>query len=384
MNNLTFRNSIRINMPETNSSSCHSITIFGKPDTNIDYLKDYIKTTKNPDDTLIIPGDNHFDRNNKDVSDVMGKIQYACTGVFDCWTSQVTDQKRKDMLEKVLKDYLAIDYIEYHWDNVEKIDEWADKNPDSLYSECPFVIYNMSPNELDHDSFDVHLEIYENEDTLRDFIFSSNSVAACGEIGVTAPSELYPALRDFGSSLVLRCKVNNRSIFFDKDSVEDSIDFFDLDLFPKFPFVCEGDIFSLENSYPLWYDFDLIHMGKDNYIKNDHNYNIIRNLNIKKSDPLYNILLGTYLTKDNKGRWNMCAGETKNPLDMSPILLRESIKYPFPIYFLEVGWLMDKDNISTLLKNGLSSSLFPNNPNIQVIKIIPEIIIKGKEIHEGI
>ena len=112
-----FKHSVRLCMPETNSSSCHSITIFGSPDAKKgDLPKYWFKTTNAPDDTLVIHGGESFGRENRDITCVEEKIQYACTGVWWGYTGELISERRKEMLEKVLKDYLGISFIEYAWD----------------------------------------------------------------------------------------------------------------------------------------------------------------------------------------------------------------------------------------------------------------------------
>lgn len=213
----------RKNIPETNSSSTHCLTIFSGEirDSSINpHLSDDRKT-------LIIDGGMEFGRSKADYNDTYTKLQYASYNIL-------SHPKRKVMFEKVVKDFLGIDNIIYNWYDSERVEMWAEQNPDITFDQCPFV-KDSSGNELpeenmiDHES--THLveeQIFENETTLKDFLFSPNSWLFCGECNTTQPSDIFPSLAETGEGLILSLVPDNM-VLYGNDSV-------DIEILSNFPY----------------------------------------------------------------------------------------------------------------------------------------------------
>lgn len=202
----------RVNMPETNSSSSHCLTIF--KGTGIDDSLREILKEEDGKRILVIPGEGEFGRGDEDYNDTKSKLQYATYQILD---PEFSD--RKAMFEKVVKDFLGVDEIVYNWYDEWEVDKWMEQNPHSTFSECPLV-YNESgarldsENTVDHESVDlIEEQIFETEDTLRDFLFSPNSWLFCGECNVTEPKEKFPKLAEEDPGLYLSLIPDNFMLY---------------------------------------------------------------------------------------------------------------------------------------------------------------------------
>lgn len=201
-------------MPETNSSSSHTLTIYGE---NMLRREEILKIPGliSPDGkTITIPGgnDEDFGRYSQDFNDVVSKLQYVTASLSYY-------PERKVIIEKVLKDYLGVENVVYDWYDDAAVESWCDQNPNKDLRDCP-LIYREDGSELpmenivDHESmYLVDDHICESEETLRDFLFSPNSWIFAGECDVTEPGDKFPSLRE-----------NEGGVFFTLDPREKNAD----------------------------------------------------------------------------------------------------------------------------------------------------------------
>ena len=131
-------------MPETNSSSSHAV-IIGRGN----LVKDSLKID---DDGIIrIPGNVSFGWDLEIFKDPLSKIQYAA-GLLGRGSS-----KRLNLLKSVIKNYTGAKDVEFCWG------------------------YNSGDYpEVDHQSSDLFFEVWESPATLKDFIFSEDSMIITG------------------------------------------------------------------------------------------------------------------------------------------------------------------------------------------------------------
>lgn len=151
----------RIGLPETNSSSSHSVSISmkgnlikpGDPEFNID-IRDGI---------LYIPGDVDFGWDYFKYNTPLEKLQYVC-GIF-CG-SEYENKKNIFKLKKILKEIFGVKDVVFEWRQkyYQELKDGAD----------PEEIYYASP-QIDHNSSDIFEEIIENTEVIKNFILSRNS-----------------------------------------------------------------------------------------------------------------------------------------------------------------------------------------------------------------
>lgn len=170
---------IRFKMPETNSSSSHSIAIYSDDDPNLP--KSTLKLGAKG--SVTIP--DHRDDFGQDwsfINDPAVKATYtisAILGMFDCRSNSY--KVYKNMFEKVIKDYTGANDVKYGWVDYTKKD--IDKQ-----------FRNNFPR-IDHQSLgDAFDFICFSEDSMRDFIFGNQSYVVIGSESYTPISVLrkYP------------------------------------------------------------------------------------------------------------------------------------------------------------------------------------------------
>ena len=139
-----FLEKLREDMPETNSSSSHAVVIGKGNRSGKDLFVD-------KDGVVRIPGNVDFGWEVDTITDPLTKIQYAI-GLL----GGKNKLKKLKLLTDVIKEYTGAKEIIFDW---------------SSASEYPSV---------DHQSTDLELEIWESASTLKDFIFSEDSVLYTG------------------------------------------------------------------------------------------------------------------------------------------------------------------------------------------------------------
>jgi len=171
----------RIGMPETNSSSSHSVSISMNPESLVaPGDKDWdIEITE--DGILKIPGGTSFGWEYFKTNSILTKLQYLC-GIY-CYDIK-TDHGKKSItrLKKILKRIFGVRDVEFLW-----ITEFSkrlkeEEDPDEAY---------YDPPEIDHNSHDIFEEITENENVIRAFLLSRDSWLYGGNDNSDAPNGFY-------------------------------------------------------------------------------------------------------------------------------------------------------------------------------------------------
>jgi len=169
----------RIGLPETNSSSSHSVSISmkgnlikpGDPEFNIDIR----------DEILYIPGDIDFGWNYFKYNTPLEKLQYVC-GIFCGSIEDENNKKNIFKLKKILKKIFEVKDVVFEWrqEYYQKIS--SGKNPDDVYYASPGI---------DHNSSDIFEEITENTETIKNFILSRDSWLFGGNDNTDYPPTSY-------------------------------------------------------------------------------------------------------------------------------------------------------------------------------------------------
>lgn len=160
---------VRENLPETNSSSSHSVAI--RMDNQV-WCKDPLPVA--PDGYLYVKGED-FGREWDEFHGPLPKIQYAAALV----AGSFEDLSR---LEKVICSFTGIKGVIWTW-----IPEWYES----------LIKYSSNPEELrwrladdergfpevDHESRDLYLDIFESDETLKTFIFDLGTTLYLGADG---------------------------------------------------------------------------------------------------------------------------------------------------------------------------------------------------------
>lgn len=167
------------NLPETNSSSSHSVVICTDPK--------YMITKDNPlynlqvqdDGTLFIPKRyDNFGWEYEKYNDPLEKIWYICGILFGNYCN---NHKLRKLFETVLMKFTGATNIKYEWLEERK------KNPidtDPEYGDCGYP-------EIDHNSSDIFPEIVESGESIKDFIFNTRSWLYLGNDNSDSPAGFY-------------------------------------------------------------------------------------------------------------------------------------------------------------------------------------------------
>jgi len=171
----------RIGMPETNSSSSHSVSISMEP-TNLVSPgdKDWdIEITE--DGILKIPGGKDFGWDYFKTNSILVKLQYLC-GIY-C-DDIISDRGKKKIvrLKKILKRIFGVRDVEFLWITKFSEDLKTVENQEDAYYNCPTI---------DHNSHDIFEEITENERVIRAFLLSRDSWLYGGNDNSDSPEGFY-------------------------------------------------------------------------------------------------------------------------------------------------------------------------------------------------
>ena len=314
-------------MPETNSSSSHTLTIYGDAMLKKDEIIVESGLVSGDGKILTIPGgnDEDFGRSQGDFNDITRKLQYATAGID-------YNPERKIMLEKVLKDYLGIEEVIYDWYDEDAVENWSEKNPDKMFSECPLVHRKDGtllpcPNYVDHESTDlIENSIYESEDSLRDFLFSENSWIFSGECEVTTPGEKFPNLRI----------EKGDGVYFILDPEEKNADptktigKIEINLFPNFPYDISIPIdisknINFRDTHP-W--IQIAYRDSDNNWCNSEDFEKLATLWLERNDK----------TKQLEIKWGNIPKEKQDVRIYVPNITTETFKYPYKLKFVDINY----------------------------------------------
>lgn len=355
MENRLFRHCVRRNMPETNSSSSHSITIFGgNIDIGIKELQKYLSLDKK---ILRIPGGGEYGRNNEDFNNAVDRLRYAAAGIWDNYDSVTINNKtRYNKLLSVLSKTMGVSSVEPMWDDEAKVDNWYEDHPDSE-EKNPYVKYNSCPNVVDHESMDKMTEIFEDETTLRDFIFSPNSWVCCGECDVTPPTDLYPKSKEFDGNFVLSIIPDNKLIY------SNIIQRFDIPFLSTYPYlrniICKLSIYTVRSYWSSFYDLD---KEEDKELaKSRETY--FRYLNAFKDTigeiGVQNLSCLRLIHKPDQEKLYLTIVSSDVDQEINsyvPILTSESFIYPFRIFFIPNSLFFNEDKLFSNMWGGVSSA----------------------------
>lgn len=162
------------NLPETNSSSSHSVVIC----TDKTSLLDPNDNPLNMDDNgvITVPCYESFGWEWERTNSPMTKLQYLCGLLWD----RDNPKKIKRLINVVLN-FTGANKILFEWAENKKRDT-SDLEDDYNNDGAP---------EIDHNSRDIVYEIAESNETIKDFIFNNNSWLFLGNDNSESPNGFY-------------------------------------------------------------------------------------------------------------------------------------------------------------------------------------------------
>lgn len=174
----------RDGLPETNSSSSHSVVIDMSnyfPDSEV------ISLPMDENNNIHIPGNVNFGWEWEKYNDALTKIQYVCGIICD------RNSKKVKQLKEIVKSFTGANDVIFDWEADYKKRIEAGEKPDDIWKAVP---------EIDHNSSDIFCEIIENKDTLKNFIFNPNSWLFLGNDNGGDSEQFFKiANRDTGNDL---------------------------------------------------------------------------------------------------------------------------------------------------------------------------------------
>ncbi len=157
---------IRKGVFETNSSSCHSITIEGKSG-----VYDDIPTVEKDGSIFIRSGEFGWEIENYD--DFGSKASYIAVYIRDWVRDEVKKSAFKEIFENIIIETTGCDRVEYEnffWDQEETTYEHNGKIEKYMSSLGEGYIDHQSVESSDYDY------LFEDIDKLKNFLFNSNSI----------------------------------------------------------------------------------------------------------------------------------------------------------------------------------------------------------------
>lgn len=165
----------RMSMPETNSSSSHSVVISTNRNL-IDKNGSNFDIPWKPGNILFVPcRDEDFGWESDSFNNPLDKLQYVCGIIFKY---REDNSKLITLLTESLKEFTGADDVMYEW--VEKAREHMN---DEEYGEDDFFNYYPDAPDIDHNSSDIFSEIIESKRSIIDFIFNDKSWLFLGSDG---------------------------------------------------------------------------------------------------------------------------------------------------------------------------------------------------------
>ena len=159
---------IREDLPETNSSSSHSVVISMKSEENLDMSKWGLNIDENTQ-ILYIPTFFGFGREFFCSNSTLVKLQYlSCYFIRGPLEKKVFISKQIYKFKEVLKDILGIKRVVFE----EAIDFWKRLNEGNIDEEV--IGYYEFPT-IDWQSLDLKSEILESKETIKNFLLNPNS-----------------------------------------------------------------------------------------------------------------------------------------------------------------------------------------------------------------
>ena len=171
---------IRQDLPETNSSSSHSVVINSR---SIDMSRpgDEVWNLKIDENGIIrIPGNVNFGWEWERHNDVLSKVQYVA-GIF---SKGDQPQKKLARLASIIKGWTGAKSVIFEWVHL-----YNQVNPD--YEDADSYYYNPEAPEIDHNSSDIFREIIQSDESIKNFIFNKKSWLFLGNDNDSEPSGYY-------------------------------------------------------------------------------------------------------------------------------------------------------------------------------------------------
>lgn len=165
---------IRKNLPETNSSSSHSVVICVDPNSLVDTLP------IDSEGVIHIPRRSEsFGWEFEKYNDPMTKLQYVC-GII--WKYK-SDRKKVKLLKEIVLRYTGAKDIVFDWEE--------NRSDTDIVEEDEDYYWNSGAPEIDHNSSDIFPEIMESAKSIKNFIFNSRSWLYLGNDNSDAPKGFY-------------------------------------------------------------------------------------------------------------------------------------------------------------------------------------------------
>lgn len=167
---------IRKNLPETNSSSSHSVVICVDPSSLTDTLP------MDSEGVIHVPERyNSFGWEYEKYNDPMTKLQYVC-GII--WKYK-SNRKKVKLLKEIVLGYTGAKNLVFDWEE-DKTGNFIEED-----EEVEDYFWNSGAPEIDHNSSDIFPEIMESAKSIKNFIFNSRSWLYLGNDNSNAPEGFY-------------------------------------------------------------------------------------------------------------------------------------------------------------------------------------------------
>lgn len=164
---------IRANLPETNSSSSHSVVICRDPKYLMKKEDSNFNLKLRDDGILYIPSrPEDFGWQWEKFNDPLNKLWYVCGILFNRGIN-----KKIKVLNEILKKFTGAKDVVY---------EWMEKSNEKDYSST-----NECPPFIDHQSHEIFPEILESKESIINFIFNSRSWLFLGNDNDDSPEGFY-------------------------------------------------------------------------------------------------------------------------------------------------------------------------------------------------
>lgn len=165
---------IRKNLPETNSSSSHSVVICVDPNSLVDTLP------IDSEGVIHIPRRSEsFGWEFEKYNDPMTKLQYVC-GII--WKYK-SNRKKVKLLKEIVLGYTGAKDIVFDWEE--------NRSDTDIVEEDEDYYWDSGAPEIDHNSSDIFPEIMESARSIKNFIFNSRSWLYLGNDNSDAPEGFY-------------------------------------------------------------------------------------------------------------------------------------------------------------------------------------------------
>lgn len=177
---------IRRNLPETNSSSSHSLVIdSGRPYDPVLPGNPLWDIPIDQDGYLHIDGLVSFGREYARYNSVLAKVQYVCGALCGRVSTERESHPHLKRLERILTDMTGTKGVVFDWVKAYYSDLFRSKQDlEESKGEDPrrvaFSYYDPSWPDIDHQGYEVFDELLESDDTIRDFIFNPKSTLFTG------------------------------------------------------------------------------------------------------------------------------------------------------------------------------------------------------------